>query len=335
MTACTKNHYLLFSSTALENIAAIFILTPLAVVLSAHAQGCDPPPSGIIGWWPGDGSAADIISTNNGTLIGDATYAAGLVGEAFSFDGSGACVELPPVSAGLPQGTIEFWFNLNSWNWQAAANGMFLWSGTQYAPESGASWDWMGLGTHSCCTTTAGELMFGIFNGGWQFAHSGVVPELSTWYHAAGTWGPAGLCIYVNGQLTGTGAYTGGASSDIFYNIIGSSSWPGSGIDGLVDEVSIYNRALSAAEIAAIFQAGSAGKCKGPEFQAVTLTNSTLSLTWSTVAGEMYQLQYTSDLSSTNWAKLGSAITATGATLSTNDIVTNAPQRFYRLVLSP
>jgi uncharacterized repeat protein (TIGR03803 family) len=72
-----------------------------------------------------------------------------------------------------------------------------------------------------------------------------------------------------------------------------------------------------------------------PEFQATTLTNGTLSLTWSTEAGGTYQLQYTSDLSSSNWANLNSPITATGATLSTTDSVTNGPQRFYRLVLSP
>jgi hypothetical protein len=72
-----------------------------------------------------------------------------------------------------------------------------------------------------------------------------------------------------------------------------------------------------------------------PEFQAVTLTNNTLSLTWSTEAGGTYQLQYTSDLISGNWTNLDSPFTATGAMLTTTDSVTNAPQRFYRLVLSP
>jgi uncharacterized repeat protein (TIGR03803 family) len=71
-----------------------------------------------------------------------------------------------------------------------------------------------------------------------------------------------------------------------------------------------------------------------PVFQTVTLTNGTLSLTWSTEAGGTYQLQYNSDLSSSNWINMSSAITATGATLSTTDSLTNGPQRFYRLVLS-
>ncbi|HUD47524.1 MAG TPA: choice-of-anchor tandem repeat GloVer-containing protein [Candidatus Baltobacteraceae bacterium] len=72
-----------------------------------------------------------------------------------------------------------------------------------------------------------------------------------------------------------------------------------------------------------------------PEFQAVTLTKTTLNLTWSTEAGSRYQLQYTSDLSSSNWTNLNGPITATVATLNTTDSVTNAPQRFYRLVLVP
>jgi hypothetical protein len=72
-----------------------------------------------------------------------------------------------------------------------------------------------------------------------------------------------------------------------------------------------------------------------PEFQAGTLSNNTLNLTWSTERGGVYQSQWNSDLSSTNWTNLGNPATATGATLSTTDIITNGPQRFYRLVLSP
>ncbi len=72
-----------------------------------------------------------------------------------------------------------------------------------------------------------------------------------------------------------------------------------------------------------------------PEFQAVTLTSTTLSLTWSTEAGATYQLQCNSDLSLSNWINVGPALTATGATLSTTDSLTNGPLRFYRLVLAP
>ncbi len=50
--------------------------------------------------------------------------------------------------------------------------------------------------------------------------------------------------------------------------------------------------------------------------------------------GGTYQLQCNSDLSSSNWDNLNSPVTATGATLSTTDSLTNGPERFYRLLLA-
>ena len=72
-----------------------------------------------------------------------------------------------------------------------------------------------------------------------------------------------------------------------------------------------------------------------PVLQAVTLTDGMLDLTWSTEAGGMYQLQLSSDLSSSNWTNLGGPLTAAGATLSSTDSVTNSPRRFYRVVQAP
>jgi hypothetical protein len=56
-------------------------------------------------------------------------------------------------------------------------------------------------------------------------------------------------------------------------------------------------------------------------------------LTWTTVPGLTYQAQYTEDLTAAAWTNLGSALTATGGTLSTADLVTSSPRRFYRIVL--
>ena len=72
-----------------------------------------------------------------------------------------------------------------------------------------------------------------------------------------------------------------------------------------------------------------------PAFEAITLTNSTLNLTWSTEPGGVYQLQFNTDLSTTNWTDLGSAVTAVGTTLSAADSTTNGPRRFYRVALQP
>jgi len=48
-----------------------------------------------------------------------------------------------------------------------------------------------------------------------------------------------------------------------------------------------------------------------------------------------YQLQYTLDLTTTNWINLGSPITATSNSVSTMDILGSDQQRFYRVQLLP
>jgi hypothetical protein len=70
-----------------------------------------------------------------------------------------------------------------------------------------------------------------------------------------------------------------------------------------------------------------------PAFLSVELSVNTLTLSWSTQAGAKYELQSNSDLSSSNWKSLGSSVTAKGATLQWQDFITNAAQRFYRLML--
>jgi subtilase family serine protease len=57
-------------------------------------------------------------------------------------------------------------------------------------------------------------------------------------------------------------------------------------------------------------------------------------LTWTTVAKQSYQLQYTTNLSTTNWINLGFATNASGSVASMSDSFTNS-QRFYRVILLP
>jgi hypothetical protein len=70
-----------------------------------------------------------------------------------------------------------------------------------------------------------------------------------------------------------------------------------------------------------------------PALQSVSQSNNTLSLTWSSVAGLTYDVQYTTDLSQPNWTSLAGLITASGNATSVTDFIV-APQRFYRVVLS-
>jgi hypothetical protein len=99
---------------------------------------------------------------------------------------------------------------------------------------------------------------------------------------------------------------------------------------GIVDEVSIYNRALLAGEIAAIYNAGSAGKCV-IKYSPVTLqrrADGTVLLEAQGSPGESFDIQASADL--INWLDLGSVLADTNGLMQFED--TNAPQynaRFY------
>jgi hypothetical protein len=73
---------------------------------------CTSPPSGIVGWWPGDGNTNDLIGGDNGQWTGNPSYAAGEVAQAFSFDGVSGVIA-PNTQAIDITGdlTIEAWIS--------------------------------------------------------------------------------------------------------------------------------------------------------------------------------------------------------------------------------
>jgi len=71
-----------------------------------------------------------------------------------------------------------------------------------------------------------------------------------------------------------------------------------------------------------------------PVMQA-TLTGATVNLSWNSIPGGSYQVQYTTNLEQQSWVNLGGSITASASTTTTNDISPGDLQRFYRLQVLP
>jgi len=72
-----------------------------------------------------------------------------------------------------------------------------------------------------------------------------------------------------------------------------------------------------------------------PVFQKVSRTNGLVNLVWSSVSGQIYQMQYSTNLARTNWTNLGNPTPATNTTMSASDLIGTNHQRFYRVVLLP
>ena len=66
-------------------------------------------------------------------------------------------------------------------------------------------------------------------------------------------------------------------------------------------------------------------------FQSVTRSNNNIGLTWNTVPGLVYRVQYTASMTPTNWINVGGTMTASGSTLSASVAMGTATQRFYRV----
>ncbi len=67
-------------------------------------------------------------------------------------------------------------------------------------------------------------------------------------------------------------------------------------------------------------------------FQAAVQNGNTVSFSWLTTPGVSYQVQYTTDLSATNWINLGGPIVATGNLTTNSDNLGPDSQRFYRVI---
>lgn len=72
-----------------------------------------------------------------------------------------------------------------------------------------------------------------------------------------------------------------------------------------------------------------------PVIKALTLANGAVTLTWTAVAGQTYQVQFSNDLTQTNWSPSTKPLLATGGVMTATDFdaITNSAQRFYRIVL--
>jgi hypothetical protein len=235
----------------------------LGVPFSGHAhlraQECVSAPARLVSWWPGDGDASDAADNNSGTLQNGASFAPGRVGQAFSFDGVDDYVDLPPdLIWSRTILTIEGWF-------ETTTRGVLF--GYQNAPPVGSPSAWVPIFYVGFDGRLYGEVWDGAVH---PIASSSPVND-GRWHHVALVAQGTGQSLYLDGALVGTLA--GQVNHvNMRYNRIGlghvASNWPSAGsgwlpFNGLIDEVTLYDRALSACDIGAIVLAGTAGKCKG------------------------------------------------------------------------
>jgi subtilisin-like proprotein convertase family protein len=249
--AHTGNNYLALTSGRITNT---FTTIPgTSYELLYWARGPE-----ITNWWPGDQNTDDIVGTNVGTAV-NITYDVGEVAQAFTFNGTNG----PGENAGS-----EVIFGTNTGNFGTNDFSVDFWMKT----ASPSSIDFALLSKGPDCALDPGFFDFRLHDGKLdyedksdEFATTNTIDDGSYHYFALTRHGTS-LTWFVDGVLN-TNFVT--ASVEILANNIplnlGQSVCPGSSpltfpLAGDVDELDLWSRALSPAEVHAIYGAGSLGK---------------------------------------------------------------------------
>jgi hypothetical protein len=244
-------------------IAAIYNAGNAGKCPITPSTNCAPPPSGLIGWWPGESNANDVVSANNG-VAQNITYTTGVVGQAFACDpdnypyGTYAGIQVPdsPAYALTNSLTIEGWVRPRGDSYS------IFWRGDNRP----------GMDPYYLAMWGNNNIRFAICDADNNVATVGTYLTYNQWMHVAATLdGSTGtMSIYTNGVLADQIV----TAIRPFGDLIPEDS-PGIGIGNIndggnnfpfigdIDEISLYNRALAAAEVQAIYHAGTAGKCTG------------------------------------------------------------------------
>jgi hypothetical protein len=236
-------------------------LSPLILLLALPCLGqttnCVTPPAGLVSWWRGETNGYDSFGNNNGTLMSTVYFEPGMDGNCFHFvSGFNPRVYVPdnPSLVLTNSLTMEAWIKINLGYW-IVDRGDDVIGEVPY-----------GLGLVGERDTRLSFILHATQTD-WVDLLTAPLPT-NVWLHVAGTLDDAtgDMRIYVNGQIVAqtntsiraTCPLTGANHALCIGNASGTAGFP---FDGWIDEVSLYSRALSQAEIQAIYNAGSAGKC--------------------------------------------------------------------------
>jgi Concanavalin A-like lectin/glucanases superfamily len=237
---------------------------------------CVPSPPGLTDWWPGDGSASDVVGGKDAVLHGDATFGPGLVGQAFLLDGNGDFDSVPNDPA-LNVGTRDF--TVTWWAMFGATEGesVLLEKWIQRSLEGKDVTGWTVTMSEKPMEGTVVDTTFTLeTTGGFSVQTPALRVDPRTWIHFAVRRRGNTFVLLMNGEVVASKDAPNGTVIDLdspaslkFGHRGGPEDTPGSiddrglFLDGRIDEVRLFvGRALSNDDIRAMIQAeANRGRC--------------------------------------------------------------------------
>jgi hypothetical protein len=333
--------------------APMALAATLLFATEGRTQGAVPPPSGLSAWWAFDGDARDLGAGRlDGTLLGAGSFPAARVLAGYRPGALGACVTVPDAAAFDVQRsfTFEGWVRVDSLR---PAHGYLVNKGglvhrtTPYAIGIVRSSGTFPVTPGASITgVPAPGRVFAVLSDGTleQAIISNTAVPLGSFVHVAVTVTPVvpsghQLRIYQNGVQTGLSFLSrlpfNGTGALQLGGIAGGSSET---LDGVLDEITLYDRALTASEIAAIHAAGANGKVKPQTDTTPPIVRIDQPLAGMVVGGRLVTVAATVvDESATRVASLPAGLAAdlpAGGGTARADLLLEAPDGEVTIVVS-
>ncbi len=221
------------------------------------SSGADALGVGLIAHWTFDDQTASDQSGNgnHGTLSGSPTFVVGISGLALALDGVDDFVAVPNAPTLNPANalTLAAWYRPASF--AGTGNDPIIDKG--FVSHDPPFYQYhLGVGGDQYSGSSQGHFTFNVTIGGHVFSEntrSGFW-EPGKWYHIAGTFDGTNAVFYVNGQVVSTSPVSG-AMQDFGTDIhLGKFANLDRYLAGTVDDIRIYERALTQAEISLLVQ---------------------------------------------------------------------------------
>jgi hypothetical protein len=268
-------------ATAITAALAMGLLLAAAPA-EATPPCCAPVPPGLVSWWPGNGSPADVVSHFDGVLQGGAGYATGKVGQGFTFDSVDDYVSVPDnaqLHPGTGSFTVDAWIKTSGPEPSSGQQVIRHYECAGFCTDAASSSDWdLRVSGHKLLGFVRDTDKGGpVSEGEGQNIQGATTIDDGVFHHVAlvrdVTAGK--LRLYVDGSLDAEQDLNAGASGSISNidgdadpvtiggGILGGTSNPDPNVvfTGVIDEPDWFLSALTGPQIAAIAAAGSNGKC--------------------------------------------------------------------------
>jgi hypothetical protein len=227
------------------------IVSGLLIILLVFSASAASIKDGLLVYFPFDDGtgkvAKDVSGRGNDGQITDAEWADGKFGKCLSFNGTSAFVEIPynddfNITDGI---TLAAWIKIDHLPLSPPYRGIINAKKSAYGP-------------YLLQTSTFGGkniYEFSFYIGAAWDNNISATEEVTDWVHLVGTYDAKTSLLYVNGKLDATKQFGGNITDNTKEGVVIGHFYANAGrwFHGLIDEVAIYNRAITADEVKTLF----------------------------------------------------------------------------------